>query len=174
MVENINSNLITLGNIDELWGKIGNEIISNQTILKLLYYNDENASTKPDLNINQIKDIAGKGNDEKLQRIFKTPFNGDIVDELKSELRFYIPLLQPQNSYLADVTFNFELIIHNSLWELSDNKLRPIRLIQELLKTFNGYDIGSVGRLMLRGSIGNVVFGKNFSGYRLAFHVRTV
>lgn len=169
----INNKYIDLDRIDELWSNIGNRITANQTILKLLYYNDEDALTKPNLNINQIKDIVGK-NDEKDKRLFKTPFNGDISDQLKSELRFYATLIEPQHAYLGKAIFNFEIIVHNSLWELSDNKLRPIRLVQELLKDFNGTNISGIGRLKLRGSIGNLVFGKNFSGYKISFDVGVV
>lgn len=170
----INRNFITLDNIDKLWSDIGNQIVSNQNILKLLYYNDEDALTKDDLYLNQIRDIVGKGEDKKLQRIFKTPFNDDIVDELKSELRFYIPLLQPNNLYLASVTFNFEIIVHNSLWELTEGRLRPVRILQELLQQFNNYDIKSIGNLTLKDRIANYTFGKKFTGFILTFSTRTV
>lgn len=170
----INRNFITLDNIDKLWSDIGNQIASNQNILKLLYYNDEDALTKDDLYLNQIRDIVGKGEDKKLQRIFKTPFNDDIVDELKSELRFYIPLLQPDNLYLAGVAFNFEIIVHNSLWELTEGRLRPVRILQELLQQFNNYDIKSIGNLTLKDRIANYTFGKKFTGFILTLSTRAV
>ena len=51
---------ITLERVNEIWGNIGNEIIQNQNILKLLYYDNENALDSDNLNISQIKNMVGK------------------------------------------------------------------------------------------------------------------
>lgn len=165
---------ITLERVNEIWGNIGNEIIQNQNILKLLYYDNENALDSDNLNISQIKNMVGKNNNKKTQRIFKLAFDSDITDEVRSELRFYVPIFKPIHSYLSDVRFNFEVIVHKSLWELKNNKIRPIMMIQELLKLFNGKNIGGVGRLVLDDSIHYTIYGKEYAGYTLKFHVKSV
>lgn len=164
---------ITLERVNEIWGNIGNEIIQNQNILKLLYYDNENALDSDNLNISQIK-IWLEKIIIKTQRIFKLAFDSDITDEVRSELRFYVPIFKPIHSYLSDVRFNFEVIVHKSLWELKNNKIRPIMMIQELLKLFNGKNIGGVGRLVLDDSIHYTIYGKEYAGYTLKFHVKSV
>lgn len=165
---------IKFENIEKILSDIGMKIISNKNILKLLYYNDTDVLFKSDLSQQNILEILGKGSDpKKQQRIFKTAFNEDIADIPHSELRFYIPSLNPENLYLSEVNVAFQLIIHNSIWELNDNKIRVFCLLNELLSTLNGQDIRSIGYLKLIQPIKYFNWNSNFSGYQLILETRS-
>ncbi len=169
-----NTYLIELSNLGKILSSIGNKLISSQTILKCIAYDNKNALSQPDVSINEKVDLIGGGSDpQEQQRIFKVPFNDNIIEDARTELRFFFPVFRPNNQYLSDVVVTFQLIIHNSLWELSNNSIRAFILIEELLKNFNGYDVDSVGELYLDGPIRIVTWSKNYSGYELIFKGKT-
>ncbi len=160
------SELIQLSNIGNIISNIGNTLIENQNLLKLIKYNSSNALLQPDLTIEEIIDLCGFGSDPlNQQRIFKYPFFNNIVDSVRSELRFFIPKIKPENIYLSEVFINFQIIIHNSIIDLDNNKQRTFKIIEEILKTFNREDINGIGNLMLKNSIDIVAWNNSFSGY---------
>ncbi len=167
------SELIQLSQAGNILSNIGNRLVTNQTLLKVIKYDSMDALSRPELDINEIVNLVGKGNDLRLQRIFKTPFNNQIIDEVRSELRFFLPVFSPQNIYLSEVIISFQIIVHNALWELNDNQLRPLILVQEILQDFNGHDIGSIGELQLDGAIRIYTWNQNFSGYQINMKTRT-
>jgi hypothetical protein len=124
------------------------------------------ALSQSDLTIEEIIDLCGFGTDpHSQQRIFKYPFFNNVVDEVRSELRFFIPRIKPENIYLSEVSIVFQIVIHNSIIDLDDNKQRTFKMIEEILKIFNGNDIGGIGNLMLKNSIDIVAWNDSFSGY---------
>jgi hypothetical protein len=168
------SELIQLSKVGDILSNTGNKLIKNQNILRCLKYDTSDALMQTGLNIDDIIKLIGKGNDSiTQQRIFNTPFNDNIADSVKTELRYFIPILEPNNLFLSEIIITFQLIIHNTLWELDNNQSRPIILIHEILKDFNGYDIGSIGELYLEGAIRMVTWNQNFSGYQINMKTRT-
>lgn len=160
------SELIQLSNIGNIISNIGNTLIENQNLLKLIKYDSSNALSQPEVTIDDIIDMAGFGSDPKTQqRIFKYPFFSNIITEVRSELRFFIPRIKPENIYLSEVSIVFQIVIHNSIIDLDDNKQRTFKMIEEILKIFNGNDIGGIGNLMLKNSIDIVAWNDSFSGY---------
>lgn len=164
--------LINLQQLGEIFSDIGNKLVLNQTILKAIKYNDPSALSHPNVSYDDIIKLIGQGNDPKTeQRIFKTPFHDNIVDEVRNELRFFTPTISPEHAYLANLILSFQIVIHNSLWDLDDGQIRPFVLMQEILKEFNGYNIG-IGILQLNRPIQIATWNKNFSGYELIFRTR--
>lgn len=167
---NDNSHLIQLDNMGNILSNIGNKLIQNKTLMRCIYYDHTDAlsTSLPDVPMSEIIKLVGKGqNPNQEQRIFKFLTNDNIVDEVRSELRFGITPIRPQNLYLAELNINFQVIVHNSLWELKNNKIRAFVMVSELLKDLNGNfeDVKGIGELKLTKPISYVVFNKFFSGY---------
>lgn len=168
------SELIKLSNIGNILSNIGNTLIKNQNLLKLIHFNSSNALLQSNLTIEEIIDFCGQGSDPNTQqKIFKYPYYDKIIDEIRSELRFFIPKIKPENIYLSELSISFQIIVHNSLIDLDDSKQRPIELVKEILQTLNGVDIGSIGNLKLNSSINIVSWNSNFSGYAFNMTTRT-
>lgn len=167
------SELITLSEVGRILSNIGNKLIQCKDILKLINYNTPDALSQSDVSLQDIIKLVGKGSNPKSeQKIFKTPFNDNIVDDVRSEIRFFTPLLKPNNIYISEVIISFQIIVHNSIWDLEENQ-RPLVLLHEILKNFNGYDIGSIGELQLSDSIRIFNWNNSFAGYQVNFKTRT-
>lgn len=166
------SGLITLSEVGRIISNIGNEITKNQNILKLVCFDTPNALSQPNLTITQLKEIVGKGTDPKTQqRIFKMPFNKSIIEEPRTELRFFSNRIHPENLYLSEVFIRFQIIVYYTLWDLDNNLQRPLQLVYELLNTLNGFDTESIGYLQLDSNIDIIPYNDTFFGY--AFNMKT-
>jgi hypothetical protein len=169
------SELIQLSNIGNILSNIGNKLVQNKNIMRCLKYDTSNAlsSDLNDVTTSEIANLIGKGsNPDEEQRIYKTPFNDKTLTEVRSELRFFVPYFKPENIYLSKVIILFQIIIHNSLWELDENQ-RPLIIIQEILNELNGFDVGSIGELQLDGAINIIPWNKDFTGYQINMKTRT-
>lgn len=168
------SEFIQLSNIGNIISNIGNTLIENQNLLKLIKHNSPDALSQPDLTIEDIIDLCGFGADPHTQqKIFKYPFFNNVVDEVRSELRFFIPRIRPENIYLSEVSITFQIVIHNSIIDLDNNKQRTFKIIEEILKTFNGNYVGGIGNLTLKNSIDIIAWNSNFSGYVFSLQNRS-
>jgi len=171
------SNIINLDKIGNILSSIGNKLIENKTLMRCIAYNTPNAlsSSLPDVTIEEIIKLTGKGiNPSNKQKIYKCPFNNNIIDEIRSEIRFFIPKLKPENLYISKINIGFEVITYNTLVDLEDNKLRYLVMIQEILNSLNGYDCGGIGLLYLteNSSINIVNYNHKFSGYTFFLSTR--
>ena len=85
------SELVKLSEISNILSNVGNVFVKNQTLLKCIKFDNVDALSQPDLEIQDIINLIGKGSDPKSQRrIFKVPFNDDIIEEVRTELRFLL------------------------------------------------------------------------------------
>jgi hypothetical protein len=167
--------LIKLDNLSSFVSNIGNHLVKNQDILKLLKWNTKNALTTADLGIPDIVALMGRGSDpSKDKRIFKQPFHNEIANEMRSEIRFFIPQINPNNIYIAGVDICFQVIVHNNLWDLDGNLDRPLVMVNRLLNHFNGQDVGGIGELKLISPIKMYAYSDNFSGYTFVLSTRMV
>jgi hypothetical protein len=170
----INNELIKLDRIQNLLSNIGNKIIENKTLMRCLQYDSADVLSQPEVTMSQIKNLVGKGSDpSNQQKLFKMPFYNDTISDPRTELRFFIPIFEPNNIYLTNVDVAFQIIIHNTKWDLDDNFIKPIVMINEILKDFNGQDLGGIGVLQLKSSIKVVNWNKSFSGYTFYLSTRS-
>ncbi len=168
------SELIKLGQIGNIVSNIGNKLVGNQNLLKLIKYDTANALAQTNLTPQEIVNLVGKGSDPKTQQqIFKSPFNEKIKDDRKTELRFFVSRITPNNIYLASLSVVFQTIVYNTLWEMN-NDLRPFLMMQEILNELNGMDIGGIGELKLTKPISVVNYNVDFSGYMIELGTRAV
>ena len=173
-----NDHLIQLDNIGNILSDIGSKLIQNKKLMRLIKYNQSNAlsSSLPDVTMTEIIKLVGKNpNHLQEQRIFKVLINDNIIDEVRVELRFGVSTIQPINLHIAKLPIDFQIIVHNSLWELDDNKFRAFEIIKELLSDLNGNsdDVKGVGQLQLIKPISFIIFNKNFSGYAMIMNIGT-
>jgi len=171
------SNIINLDKIGVILSSIGNKLIENNILMRCIAYDTPNAlsSSLLDVSLEEIIKLTGKGDDPlKQQKIYKYPFNINIVEESRSEIRFFIPKLKPDNIYISGINIGFEVITYNTLIDLEDNKLRYLVMVQEILNSLNGFDCGGIGLLYLtqNSSINIVNYNYKFSGYTFFLSTR--
>ena len=118
------------------------EINKNEKIVKLLGNNNDEPLK------NDIKDIIFKN-------IFIEPFNMEIPQEQKTELRIFFPegIFESAN-VLSTSTIYFQIIIHNSLSRIKINgekTLREFEIMNELITIFSKNSINGLGNILFQG-----------------------
>lgn len=169
------NHLIQLEQVGNILSNIGNKLITNNNLLKLIIHDSSNALSLSNPTIQDIIAITGRGSDPiNQQRFYKYPFTNKILDTPRTELRYFAPNVKPNNIYLSELNINFQVVIHNSLIELDNNKLRYWEMVGEILSSLNGHDCGGIGLLNLKTPISIVSWSDNFSGYTWNMCTRSV
>ena len=123
--------------IDRYLNDIKDKVLANQSLCKLLYFNNENPLAESD-----IADTSILYTDKLNQKLFFIPFTDDRDSEAKSTLHIVISdfKLDTTSKYFKDISIDFIVMIHNDLWILDDGsgeiKLRSNAIWKELNDTF--------------------------------------
>jgi hypothetical protein len=168
------SDYTRLDRINEIPINIAFALLENDNIFKCLKHNIKNAL---DLNITEDdKFLLISQDDQTNKRVYFQPFNNDIVSEARSELRFYVAEISPENNILSEVSIGFEIIVYNDLWLLENGKQRPLVMINEILKTLNGKNINGIGTIKIHDKYPCRVtkYNNSFTGYSLMMKTRLV
>lgn len=118
------------------------EVLNIQNICKLLYYNQTNPLSQPNLIL--------PANNLMFNLVFPYPFNPDVTIQDCSQLRIYYPSGQLKNNEIVgDINLIFDIIVAKNLWLINDgdSKIRPYEIISELISYFSKNSINTVGRL---------------------------
>jgi len=125
---------------------IMNELINDQELIKLLYYNEDNPYDKPDLSLPATNLIRNK--------IFPFPFNPRIQTEASCQLRvFYASGYFTNDETYSPSRLIFEIVVHKDLWLINDGTkslIRPYEILNRLQIIFHKRSIGTLGRLRFR------------------------
>jgi hypothetical protein len=144
------------------------KVYGSQTLCKLLYYDESNPLTYPD-----IADTTILHTDENNQRIMFTPFTLNVDDARMTRLSIMLNTIDVDDiDYFRVITINCMITCHNNLWELDTTdyiKTRPLLIWDELEILFNDkYTTTGLGKKEM--SVGNLVyFNSNFTGYNIHF-----
>lgn len=125
--ENINTVLMTM--------------LGSQNLCKLLYYNDNNPLSMPDLTDTGVV---------LFQNLFITPIVPKIEDTAKSLITVVLDdfSLGRTNTAFKTSKITFNVLIHIDLWMmLGTGKLRPYSILNEIDKLFNQQRILGIGKL---------------------------
>jgi hypothetical protein len=121
---------------------------NNELIWKLLKYNDSNAWSKDDLTAEEKRLLIYSGQpDQTNYRVFMDLGNDDSWNEQTSILRISPIELNPVNYIVGSIYMGFEIYVHYSCNHLSNYKARTNVIAQQMIETFNGVEIGGLGRL---------------------------
>ena len=159
--------------LDQYINNILDKIYSNNIICRLLYYDEPDALTQPDLEDNTVlfTDLDNR-------RIYPMVYTTENMGTPKSML--YIDVvnasLNNNNVYFKDVIVEITVLSHLSLWELTSESgshcsLRINRLVHELNNLFNRQTIFGVGSLVFN-YLQKVYVDRSFSGYKMCFETK--
>lgn len=118
--------------------------------MKLVFYGERNPLDQPDIDsFGTMFDI--NSSDNKLNPI---PYSGSVPVEQGCELRIWIPGGRFRNNAYVDNRVVFQFIYHNevALIRIGDkSKVRHYEVMSEIIKTFQGRSIGTLGKLDFEG-----------------------
>lgn len=123
-------------------------MLKNEMIWKLLYYDTPDAWNKPDLTKEQKGQLIYNGQDDlTLARAFLDIGQPDVWTKEICIIRISPHSVFPDNRVIGNVSVIFEVFCHYKMNHLSNYKTRIDIVAQNFLETFNGINIGGVGKL---------------------------
>lgn len=163
-----------LDRINEIPINIAYTLLQNDNIFKCLKYSTKNAL---ELEVSQDDKLLliNQDNDND-KRVFFQPFNSNIVSEARSELRFYVFEINPEENMLSEIYIAFEIIVYNDSWLLDNGKQRPLVMLNELFKSLNGKNVNGIGVIKTQDRYPCRIakYSDNFTGYSLMMKTRLV
>jgi len=121
---------------------------NNEMIWKLLKYNDSNAWQKENLSLSEKRALIYSGQlDETNYRVFMDLGNDNSWNEQTTILRIAPIEISPSNYVLGEIAMGFEVYVHYKCNALSNYQVRTYLMAQQIIETFNGKEIGGLGRL---------------------------
>lgn len=122
--------------------KIINRLQSNQKLLKLLYYNDKDPLSHPDLTTKQIQEEVF----DKLIKIIPRVGPKETANSLIS-LRVVNGMTNRSNTEFRDITLCVEVFVPLTQWAIKDTNLRPFSIMGEIQETLNGKVVNGLGKI---------------------------
>ena len=121
---------------------------NNTTIWKLLKYPTSDAWNLPDLTSTEKRDLiyAGQTNINDY-RVFQDSGADDSILFEACFLRISPLELYPRNYIVGNVTMGFEVYCHYKINTMSNYRTRVDTIIQSIIASLNGQEVGGLGRL---------------------------
>jgi hypothetical protein len=143
--------------IDQFSLNIINYLIAhNDLIFNLLHYTDNQAwdsTVHPYLTKAQKQAMLYMGqDDESIYNIFIDSGQDNAVTKQICILRIGPDSFIPTNYVYGDVSILFEVYCHYKINALSNVRTRSMMIIQQLVETLNGAEVGGIGRLYFDAS----------------------
>lgn len=155
------------GEVGQNLQKIMSRLLSNQNLLKLLYYTDKDPYSQPDLTQEQIqKEIFEKlvkivprvGPKETAHSVIVIKVNNGATDNNNTEFR--------------NISINIESFVPLTQWIIKDDNLRPFAIMGEIQKSLNGKTINGLGKMNGGDFILNFLT-EEISAYEQEFNLTT-
>lgn len=119
-------------------------------IWKLLFYNDAEAWSRNNITAEQKRSLIYAGQpDETLFRVFMGEKQTNSWVTEATILRIFPFSIAPENRTINTTLMVFDVYSHYRINHLSNYTTRVDSLVEEIVATLNGVEIGGVGRLSL-------------------------
>ena len=130
-----------LSEIGENAQKIVKRLMSNQDLVKLLYYTDKNPLSHDDFTPEELKTKIY----QKLIKIIPR-----IGPKEGAESIITINIVggnQNENNEFKNIGINVEVLVPLTQWFIKDDNLRPFKIMGEVQKSLNGKTINGLGKM---------------------------
>lgn len=116
------------------------QILKNDRLQKLLYYNTKDALFRPDLTQEQTLDIV----ENKIKILPKIQIDNDVLVYLVITFDNFKPSTNPE---FRDNDIIFDIVCNYDQWLLNDFQQRPFKIAGELDYMFNDKKLTGIGTL---------------------------
>lgn len=131
-----------LGELGPNLQKIMTRLMSNQNLLKLLFYTEKDPLSKTDLTQEQIENEVY----EKLIKIVPRVGPKETAKSLIS-LRATRGTLNSENNEFRNILLNIEVFVPLTQWFIKDKNLRPFAIMGEIQNSLSGKRINGLGTI---------------------------
>ena len=169
-IQNINA--FRMNNLDESLSEVlGILIRESDELWKCLAYNEKDALSKS-ITLSQKADLCNQDSDSK--RLILKPFSsGDIITDEQVQVRMFQDNMRGFSATTGSIIFTFEIIVHNNLWLLSNQKVRPLIIIRELFNSLSERRLDTmIGQLSFEGEqLIKRHFNNDYIGYSFSLNI---
>lgn len=141
---------------------IMNQIMENENILKLLYYNSEDA-LKKSINADQIKELL---DNKQLDSVPDILINDKKLSYLRIAFSNFLP--NADNPEYRDHVIEIKIMCHYDTWHLENLDLRPYRIAGEIDALLEKTHLNGIG-LLLFLSADPDTYDYNYGGITLRY-----
>lgn len=124
---------------------IVDKIIKNKRIQKLLYYQNEDPLSMPELTEDQVLELFQKS----IKVVPKITIDKEILNYLYISFDNFVPSGNPE---FRDNMIMFDIVCHYSQWNLKDFALRPYKIAGEIDSMLNNQKLTGIGLLQFMGA----------------------
>lgn len=142
---------------------IMSKVISNQRVLKLLWYNTKDWEKRPNVTGEQIKEMFSTKQISSVPKI-----KIDREDKTYLRLTYGTIVRNTTNPVYRDNTFGIDIICHYDMWDLGDFELRPYRIAGEIDAMLDGCKLTGIGTLEFV-SAAPYIYDEEFAGVTLTY-----
>lgn len=122
--------------------KIVTRLMSNQNLVKLLYYTGKDPLGEEDLTNEQITE-------EVFEKLIKVVPRVGPKETAKSliAIRVVNGITDRQNAEFRNFVLGIEVFVPLTQWIIKDSNLRPFCIMGEIQKTLNGKNVNGLGKI---------------------------
>ena len=144
--------------------RILNKILKNDTLVKLLYYNDSNIDSKPNLSDSEKAALIN----DYIKIVPKIPKDIDAKNYLIIQMDKFSAV--NEDTRYRSFILSFDILCHPDNWIMDNYMLRPFRVMQELDSMFNVSKLHSLGPATFI-SANQLTISEELMGYSIYYSV---
>ena len=122
--------------------KIVTRLLSNQNLLKLLYYNDKDPFNHADLTQKQIKEEVFEQLIKVIPRIGPKETANSVIS-----LRVVRGPTNSENREFRNIELAIEVFVPLTQWTIKDENLRPFCIMGEIQRSLVGKTVNGLGKI---------------------------
>lgn len=153
------------GTVEKDFADLTERILSNETLVKLMYFNTPNCLSKDETEI--TPDIIEEIAKENLRIVpsVKIPKNkGSYII-----ISFDSFMINAENPEYMDNLILIDILCPVDVWMMDSYMMRPFRMMHEIQKMLHGKPLNGIGKVHLRGA--NLLNLGDYNGYQMVFSV---
>lgn len=127
-------------------GIIVRDMLANDRLKKLLFYEDKNCLKLPSLTQEQTLSLI----DNQIMICPKIEIDKSMFSYVSIGFNTFLP--NATNPEYRDNTVTFDIVCHYNSWNLGDFQLRPYKIAGEIDSMFNNKNIFGIGKFLFVGA----------------------
>lgn len=139
------------------------KILSNQTILKLLWYGVRNWQDQPPVTSEMIKEMFNTNQISSVPKIII-----DTPEKTYLRLSYGTMVRNATNPEYRDNTFGIDIICHYDTWDLGNFDLRPYKIAGEIDAMLDGTHLTGIGELEFISAT-PYIYDEEYAGVSLTY-----
>ena len=138
------------------------EMLGCKDLKKLLFYEDKNCLSLPDLTPEQTASLI----DKQIMICPKSNIDKEMMSYIIVTFDDFVP--NATNPEYRDNLITFNVVCHYDSWNLGDFRLRPYKIAGQLDSLFDGKNVFGIGKLEFVGAK-MIVLNDEFGGISLVY-----